>query len=62
MGYMDKKHWISIYFDSKPVDMLTTTKLGAVPQGEVERLVDSSFELVVSKLTKKDQTSIRNQM
>ena len=46
-GYhMDKKHWISIYFD------------GSVPQGEVERLIDSSFLLVVDKMTKKDQKSI----
>ncbi len=46
-GYhMDKKHWISIYFDS------------TVPKGEVERLIDNSYLLVVSKMTKKDQASI----
>lgn len=46
-GYhMDKKHWISIYFD------------GTVPQGEVERLIDNSFLLVVDKMTNKDQQSI----
>jgi len=46
-GYhMDKKHWISIYFD------------GTVPVGEVQRLIDNSFLLVVSKMTKKDQQSI----
>lgn len=46
-GYhMDKKHWISIYFD------------GSVPEQEVERLIDNSFKLVVSKMTKKDQQSI----
>lgn len=46
-GYhMNKKHWISIYFD------------GSVPQGEVERLIDNSFMLVVSKMAKKDQSSI----
>ncbi len=44
--HMDKKHWISIYFD------------GSVPQGEVERLMDNSYFLVVSKMTKKDQASI----
>ena len=46
-GYhMDKKHWISIYFD------------GTVPVGEVQRLIDNSYLLVVSKMTKKDQASI----
>ena len=46
-GYhMDKKHWISIYFD------------GTVPQGEVERLIDNSYSLVISKMPKKDQQSI----
>lgn len=46
-GYhMDKKHWVSIYFD------------GTVPSGEVKRLVDNSFMLVVEKMTKKDQQSI----
>lgn len=52
-GYhMDKRHWISIYFDDE----------FDVPEGEVKRLIDSSFELVVSKLTKKEQASIRLQM
>ena len=47
-GYhMDKRHWISIYFD------------GSVPTNEVKRLIDNSFDLVVSKLTKKDQQAIR---
>jgi predicted DNA-binding protein (MmcQ/YjbR family) len=46
-GYhMSKKHWISIYFD------------GSVPDNEVLRLIDSSFMLVVSKMTKKNQKSI----
>lgn len=46
-GYhMSKKHWISIYFD------------GSVPENEVLRLIDNSFMLVVSKMTKKDQQSI----
>jgi len=46
-GYhMDKKHWVSIYFD------------GTVPVGEVQRLIDNSFLLVVSKMTKKDQQSL----
>lgn len=44
--HMDKKHWISVYFD------------GSVPQGEIERLIDNSYMLVVSKMTKKEQASI----
>jgi predicted DNA-binding protein (MmcQ/YjbR family) len=50
-GYhMDKKHWISVYFDTE------------VPQGEIYRLIDNSFALVVSKMTKKDQQSILIQL
>jgi predicted DNA-binding protein (MmcQ/YjbR family) len=46
-GYhMNKKHWISVYFD------------GTVPINEVERLIDNSYKLVVSKLSKKEQSSI----
>ena len=52
-GYhMNKKHWISIYFDPER----------PIPSGEVERLIDQSFLLVVSKMTKKDQTSIQLQL
>jgi len=31
---------------------------GSIPQGEIERLIDNSYMLVVSKMTKKDQASI----
>ena len=31
---------------------------GSIPQGEIERMIDNSFKLVVSKMTKKDQQSI----
>lgn len=31
---------------------------GSIPQGEVERMIDNSFMLVVSKMTKKDQKAI----
>jgi predicted DNA-binding protein (MmcQ/YjbR family) len=31
---------------------------GSIPQGEIERMMDNSFKLVVSKMTKKDQQSI----
>jgi len=42
---MIKQHWISIYFD------------GAVSAGEVKRLIDNSYLLVVSKMTKNDQVA-----
>jgi predicted DNA-binding protein (MmcQ/YjbR family) len=45
--HMNKKHWISVYFD------------GSIPPNEVFRLIDNSFHLVTSKLTKKDQESIK---
>jgi predicted DNA-binding protein (MmcQ/YjbR family) len=46
-GYhMNKKNWNSIILD------------GSIPQGEIERMMDNSFMLVVSKMTKKDQQSI----
>ena len=46
-GYhMNKQHWNTVYLD------------GSVPQGELERMIDNSFLLVVSKMTKKDQQSI----
>ena len=46
-GYhMNKQHWNTIIID------------GSVPKGEMERMMDNSFKLVVSKMTKKDQTSI----
>jgi len=31
---------------------------GSIPKGEIERMIDNSFELVVSRMTKKDQQSI----
>lgn len=46
-GYhMNKAQWNTIILD------------GSIPQGEIERMIDSSFNLVVSKMTKKDQQSI----
>ena len=46
-GYhMNKKNWNSIILD------------GSILQGEIERRIDNSFMLVVSKMTKKDQQSI----
>ena len=46
-GYhMSKKHWISIYFDD------------TVPSGEIERLIDASYALVVSHMTKTVQEAL----
>lgn len=46
-GYhMNKKLWNTVILD------------GSIPQGEIERMIDNSFNLVVSKMTKKDQASI----
>ncbi len=46
-GYhMNKRLWNTIILD------------GSIPQGEIERMMDNSFMLVVSKMTKKDQQSL----
>jgi hypothetical protein len=47
---MNKAQWNTVILD------------GSVPQGEVERMIDNSFMLVVSKMTKKEQTSILVQL
>jgi len=44
--HMNKRLWITVILD------------GSIPQGELERLIDNSFLLVVQKMTKKDRTSI----
>ncbi|MFD2165399.1 MmcQ/YjbR family DNA-binding protein [Thalassotalea euphylliae] len=50
-GYhMNKAQWNTVILD------------GSIPQGEIERMVDNSFNLVVSKMTKKDQQSILLQL
>jgi predicted DNA-binding protein (MmcQ/YjbR family) len=46
-GYhMNKAQWNTIILDD------------SVPKGEIERMIDNSYMLVVSKMTKKDQQSI----
>ncbi len=46
-GYhMNKRLWNTVILD------------GSIPQGEIERMMDNSFKLVVSKMTKKDQQSV----
>ncbi|WP_448568012.1 MmcQ/YjbR family DNA-binding protein [Thalassotalea ganghwensis] len=47
-GYhMHKRLWNTVILD------------GSIPKGEIERMIDNSFELVVCKMSKKDQCSIR---
>ncbi len=36
----------------------TVILAGSIPQGEIERMMDVFYILVVSKMTKKDQASI----
>ena len=46
-GYhMNKRLWNTVILD------------GSIPQGEIERMIDNSFQLVVNKMTKKDQQSL----
>lgn len=46
-GYhMNKQHWNTIILN------------GTIPQGEIQRMIDHSYELVISKMTKKDQQSL----
>ncbi|WP_372770670.1 MmcQ/YjbR family DNA-binding protein [Pseudoalteromonas sp.] len=50
-GYhMNKKLWNTIILD------------GSMPKGEIERLIDNSYSLVVSKMTKKEREIIALQM
>jgi len=44
--YMNKSSWNSIILN------------GSIPQGEIERMMDNLYILVVSKMTKKDLQSI----
>ena len=46
-GYhMNKTQWNTVILD------------GSIPQGEVERMIDNSYMLVVSKMPKQDQQSL----
>jgi predicted DNA-binding protein (MmcQ/YjbR family) len=46
-GYhMSKVHWNTVKLD------------GSIPKGEIQRMVDNSFNLVVNNMTKDDQQSI----
>ena len=57
-GYhMNKKHWISLYF---PINDTTPEQSASnFPIGELERIIDNSFLLVLAKLNKSQQTSVR---
>jgi predicted DNA-binding protein (MmcQ/YjbR family) len=47
-GYhMNKRLWNTIILD------------GSIPNGEIERMIDNSFDLVVAKMTKKEQQLIK---
>ena len=43
---MNKRHWNTIILD------------GSIPEGEIKRMIDNSFKLVVDNMSKKDQESI----
>lgn len=46
-GYhMNKRHWNTVSID------------GSIPDDEIEEMVDESYRLVVSKMTKKDQKKL----
>ena len=46
-GYhMSKIHWNTVILD------------GSIPKGEIQRMIDNSFMLVVSKMTKKARISL----
>ena len=46
-GYhMNKKHWNTVVLD------------GSIPQGEIERMIDHSYNLVVSKLKKTERLAL----
>lgn len=46
--YMNKKHWITI------------SLLGELPEGMLSELVKGSYNLVASKLSKKDKSALKN--
>jgi predicted DNA-binding protein (MmcQ/YjbR family) len=46
-GYhMNKKHWNTVILD------------GSIPSGEIERMIDHSYSLVVKKLKKKERDAL----
>ncbi len=50
-GYhMNKRLWNTVILN------------GSIPKGEIERMIDNSFDLVVAKMTKKEQQLIKIQL
>ena len=50
-GYhMSKLHWNTIILN------------GSIPKGEIERMMDNSYNLIVSKMTKKQQAAVKLQI
>lgn len=48
-GYhLNKRHWNSVLID------------GSIPDDEIEEMVDNSYDLVVGKMTKKDQQKLND--
>ena len=45
---MNKKHWISVYFNQD------------VPDKEIKELVKKSYDIVVKSLTKKERETLAN--
>lgn len=45
---MNKKHWISVYFNQD------------VPDKEIKELVKKSYDIVVRSLTKKEREALAN--
>ena len=46
-GYhMNKRHWNTVTID------------GTIPDDEIEEMIDASYQLVVAKMTKKDQKKL----
>lgn len=45
---MNKKHWISVYFNQD------------VPDKEIKELVKKSYDIVAKSLTKKEQEALAN--
>jgi predicted DNA-binding protein (MmcQ/YjbR family) len=49
-GYhMNKRHWNTVLLD------------GSIPRGEIERMIDSSFDLVVSGLPARSRKALQRQ-
>jgi predicted DNA-binding protein (MmcQ/YjbR family) len=57
-GKMAGHYCINLKCDPEEAVMLRDVFAGSIPQGEVERMIDNSYMLVVSKMPKQDQQSL----